>query len=81
MSRMSGKSRSGTSSGDKVKLLLAFGLLIIAALVLAWYYEVLPGFGPAKPPPPTPEVTRQTEESQQIQQKEALRKDVTTAGS
>lgn len=77
---MSSKS-SGTSSGDKIKLLVAVGLFLVAGLVLAWYYEVLPGFGPAKPPPPTPDQAAQIEESKKIQQKEALRKDVTTAGS
>lgn len=78
---MSAPRKSGSSSADKIKLLVALGLFLIAGLVLAWYYDLLPGGGEAPPPPPTPQQQQQIEESQKIQQKESLRKDVTTGSS
>jgi hypothetical protein len=74
------KSGGGTSGADKIKLLVALGLFLIAGLVFAWYYGYLGG-GVEKPPPPTPAQEAQMQESQKIQQKEALRKDVQQGSS
>jgi hypothetical protein len=74
------KSGGGTSSADKIKLLIALGLFLIAGLVFAWYSGYIGGGG-EKPPPPTPAQEAQMQESQKIQQKEALRKDVIQGSS
>lgn len=40
----------GGAGGDKVKLGVAIGLLAVAALLFAWYYELIPGLS-SKPKP------------------------------
>src|SRR5688572_23022581 len=73
---------SGGGKGDTVKLFVAIGLFLIAGLVLAWYYDLLPGFGgQSTAAPPTPEQEKLIQESQEIQKKESLRKDVEIGSS
>jgi flagellar basal body-associated protein FliL len=48
---------AGNAKSDKVKLIVAMGLLIAAAAVLGWYFT---SGGTPTPPPPPPAATADT---------------------
>jgi hypothetical protein len=80
--RKSGGSQGGKSNSDTMKLFLAIGLLVVAAVVLGWYYDIIPGFGGKKALPPPPNLTpQQQEQAKEIQKKDELRKDVQKGSS
>lgn len=82
-----GKSRGGGGGGkskaETMKLVFAIGLFLVAGLVLAWYYDLLP-FGGAKPVgigEMTPQQQQQIEQSQQIMEQQLKRPDVIQGSS
>ncbi len=65
-------SGGGGVSGDKLKLGVAIGLLAIAALLFAWYYEMIPGLSSRPKPQVITEAEKQQFEAEQKQMQEKI---------
>lgn len=62
----------GGMSGDKIKLIAAIVLFVLAGGVFAWYYELIPLGGGKRPVHVVTQEDKQNFEQQQAQQKQAI---------
>lgn len=62
----------GGMSGDKVKLIAAIVLFVLAGGVFAWYYELIPMGGSSRPVHVVTEQDRQNLQEQEKQRQQAI---------